>query len=356
MPTPMDDYLIHQTSDTLDHPATSDRNFYDRHYFSAYAKDGDGFVALAFGQYPNLGVTDAFANAVVGDKQYIVRASRELDGDRGDTRVGPISVEVLEGLKRLRIVCEPNAWGLSFDLTFEAASPAYQEPRFFRLAGPRVVQDYTRYTQTGRWSGSLLVGDRTFTVEPEGWWGARDRSWGIRPVGEPEPTGAPRPRGTFYWNWAPIEFADRSLLYTVSEDGDGGRWHQSTVLLPHDGGEPVQMRDIRHDLTFVEGTRMVDGGVVTFRDPDGGEHRLTLRPLGPVWHMFGGGYGPPWRHGVYQGSLAVDGEVWDLPTDEARGRVSGLDETLCAFDLDGETGYGPFEFACFGPYRPYGFS
>ena len=35
---------------------------------------------------------------------------------------------------------------------------------------------------------------------------------------------------------------------------------------------------------------------------------------------------------------------------------SGLDETLCTFELDGATGYGPFEFACFGPYRPYGFA
>jgi len=355
MLSPMDDYLVHQAPETLDHPATSDRNFYDRYYFSAVSTDGDAFVAVAFGQYPNLDVTDAFANAVVGDKQYIVRASRELGGDRGNTTIGPIQVQVLEGLKRLRVVCEPNAWGLSFDLTFEARSQPYEEPRFFRRAGPRVVQDYTRYTQTGRWSGSLLAGDRSFEVAPARWYGARDRSWGIRPVGEQPQGGPTRPAGTFYWNWAPIQFSDRSLLYTVSEDADGVRWHESAVLLPH-GGSPVRMHDIRHEWRFLPETRVFDGGRLSYRDPDNQEHTLTVRPLGLVWHMFGGGYGPPWRHGVYQGPLVVDGDLWDLSTEEAVRRVSGLDETLCAFELDGETGYGPFEFACFGPYRPYGFT
>src|SRR3712207_6500102 len=125
MLSPMDDYLIHQAAETIDHPATSDRNFYDRYYFSAFSPDGGAFVTLAFGQYPNLNTTDAFANAVVGGRQFIVRAARELNGDRGATTVGPIHVQVLEGLRRLRIVCEPNAWGLSYDLTFDARSPAH---------------------------------------------------------------------------------------------------------------------------------------------------------------------------------------------------------------------------------------
>ncbi|MGI8553642.1 MAG: hypothetical protein ACR2PL_23070, partial [Dehalococcoidia bacterium] len=82
MLSPMDDLLLHQVAETLDHPASSDRNFYDRYYFSAFSTRGDAFIALAFGQYPNLNVTDGFANAVLGDTQYIVRASRELNGDR----------------------------------------------------------------------------------------------------------------------------------------------------------------------------------------------------------------------------------------------------------------------------------
>lgn len=46
-----------------------------------------------------------------------------------------------------------------------------------------------RYAQTGRWSGWLEVDGTRHQVTPDRWWGSRDRSWGIRPVGEPEPPG-----------------------------------------------------------------------------------------------------------------------------------------------------------------------
>ena len=39
---PFDEFLAHQTSDTFDHVATSDRNFYDRYYFNALDTNGDG--------------------------------------------------------------------------------------------------------------------------------------------------------------------------------------------------------------------------------------------------------------------------------------------------------------------------
>ncbi len=81
MLSPLDDLPVHQVAQTMATVGTSDRNFYDRYYFSAFSTDGSAFVAVAFGQYPNLNVTDAFANAVVGQKQYIVRGSRELVGD-----------------------------------------------------------------------------------------------------------------------------------------------------------------------------------------------------------------------------------------------------------------------------------
>ena len=57
---PFDEYLAHQTSDTFDHVATSDRNFYDRYYFNMHSSSDELFVITGLGQYPNLGVTDAF--------------------------------------------------------------------------------------------------------------------------------------------------------------------------------------------------------------------------------------------------------------------------------------------------------
>ena len=77
MLTPLDDYLVHQTPDTVDHVATSDRNFYDRYYFNCHDLTGDTFLVVAMGAYPNLGVIDAFATAVQrNERQFVVRASR----------------------------------------------------------------------------------------------------------------------------------------------------------------------------------------------------------------------------------------------------------------------------------------
>ena len=45
------------------------------------------FVIIGLGQYPNLGVTDAFITVSIGTEQHTVRASREL-GQRPHGHVG----------------------------------------------------------------------------------------------------------------------------------------------------------------------------------------------------------------------------------------------------------------------------
>ena len=104
MLTPMDHYLAHQIPETFDRVFTSDRNFYDRYHFNLHDSTGDFFLIVGLGQYPNLGVTDAFAVLTGGGIQTVLRSSRELGGDRLNTTVGPIKVEVIEGLKKFRVL------------------------------------------------------------------------------------------------------------------------------------------------------------------------------------------------------------------------------------------------------------
>ena len=111
-----DDYLIHQYPEPIDTVFTGDRHFYDRYYFNMHASDDTLFAVMGMGQYPNLGVTDAFVSVNHQGRQTTVRASRELGSDRLDTRVGPIRVEVIEGLRSLRVICEPNEWGLALSM------------------------------------------------------------------------------------------------------------------------------------------------------------------------------------------------------------------------------------------------
>src|SRR6476469_5127980 len=128
---PLDEFLAHQTSDTFDHVATSDRNFYARYYFNMHSSSDELFVIAGLGQYPNLGVTDAFITVSIGHEQHTVRASRELGSDRLDTSIGPLSVEVVEGLVTLRVRCAANEWGVEADLTFTGTVEALEEPRTF---------------------------------------------------------------------------------------------------------------------------------------------------------------------------------------------------------------------------------
>ena len=366
MLTPLDDYLIHQTPETLDHVYSSDRNFYDRYYFNAHSLDGSAFFVLAMGVYPNIGVIDAFATVVVDNKtQYIVRASRALGSDRANTTAGPIGVEVLEGLHSLRVWAEDNPHGLTFDMTFEGVTFPYEEPHFFRRQGNRVMMDYTRLTQNGRWTGKMTVAGRTFDVTPDNWWGARDHSWGIRPVGGGEPPSAPAPGQSqfgFFWIWTPVQFQDHCMMYTCSEDPDGTRWHSGAEVLHPYAAErqPEHLAVTGHDLVLVPGTRTFERGKLLMARRDGTPVTMTLEPKSTLY-MAGAGYAyyGGWRHGQYHGPLAVEGETWDLTDPSVTSKIQGQTETVCDYTVEGlgdiGKGHGILEFLLLGSYEPYGF-
>jgi hypothetical protein len=44
--TPLDDFPIHQTSETLSVPSTTDRNFYDRYWFNGLVKKKISYLRL----------------------------------------------------------------------------------------------------------------------------------------------------------------------------------------------------------------------------------------------------------------------------------------------------------------------
>ena len=62
------------------------------------------------------------------------------------------------------------------------------QSRFVHMARPHLAGLRTVFTAED-WSGRLRVGSRDFAVSSDQWAGVRDRSWGIRPVGDPEPPG-----------------------------------------------------------------------------------------------------------------------------------------------------------------------
>ena len=223
--------------------------------------------------------------------------------------------------------------------------------------------DSSRFAQIGTWRGTLQVGGETFQVTPDRWKGVRDRSWGVRPVGEPVPPGigvkVQRSHG-FFHHWMPMQFDDYMLKVFFEEDADGTRLIEETALVYNLGidKENVTLGPASYDITYKSGTREIEKAVITVPRPSGGEIRVTNTPLRTVYLAAGSGYLPAqdWSHGMYQGELVVQGLSWDVGDPEVRKQISLLNETLCRFELStGEVGYGMHENLCIGVHKPSGF-
>jgi len=358
-----DDLLIHQTPDTLRHVFTSDRRFYDRHFFTGHSNDGEMFFLLGMGVYPNLSVIDAFASFSINKEQITVRGSRELTHDRLDTsNVGPFSLEVIEGLKTLRFSCSSKD-GIEFDLTWTGTVEAFEEPPTLVRSMSRVVDQVSRFVQTGRWQGHILIEGKRFEVNATSWWGSRDHSWGVRAIGlEPEPFGvqdayAPHSKRSAFWIWSPMQFEDSAIHMNVREQSGGERSMSSVRKMPANGGTVQHLSDPQHDLVIDKTSKELISGSVNFIDIDGQRRRVELEPLRVV-HLFAGtGYGgpDPWRHGKYMGTSWSDTVRFDLTDPTVVSSIRYLTHTLCRMKLDtGQTGYADFEFAVH-KYPRYGF-
>jgi hypothetical protein len=351
-----DDYPIHQTPEPIAY-AGSDRNFYDRYFFNAYSPDGRRFVAVAFGVYPALNVADAHISILSDGAQRCLHASRILNLERMDLTVGPIRIEVIEPLQRLKVVVD-GAEGIAAELTFEGRAFPIEEPRFVKRNGPRLFMDYTRLTQNCFVSGWVEADGERW--DASGWLGTRDRSWGIRPVGAPDPQ--PTPGGQvagFFWQWTPLNFEDRSVFFHVNADPDGKPWNTRAVILPDgagpEGGAHVEAPAM--DVTLRQGLRHAERGTLTL-PLEGGEATLTLEPIS-TFLMRGIGYGGEWRHGGLHGELRVAREDIDVTRADMAApenlHIQAISTAVLRAPGEPERrGVGVFEQLILGPYRPYG--
>lgn len=363
MLTPADDLPIHQTPAPVATPATGDPNAYDRYFFGGLHTDGDRSFAAAMGHYPNRGVVDAAFSVVAEGVQRSVFASGTMTADRR-TQVGPIRVEVVEPLRTLRLVVGPNDHGVEADLLFRARTGAVEEPRTIRHHGSRLLMDYTRLTQWGRWEGEVVVDGRRTEVEADTTVGTRDRSWGIRPVGEATPTNLAPSAPQLFWLWGPVHFEDRCSHLAVFEEADGERWLESALVVPvlASADAPTwgvdlgveRMVGLDHRLEWRPGTREIASAEVTMRRRDGTTVDLRFEPLS-TFRMRGLGYlHPHWGHGRAHGELEVGGETLVLadldPVDLHNIHV----QTACRVTMEGRSGIGLLEQLVIGDHAPSG--
>ncbi len=352
-----DDYPIHQTPEPIAYSGT-DRNFYDRYFFNGYGMEGEAFFAAAFGVYPHLNIADAAFCVVRDGVQINLHASRWLEMERMDLAVGPIRIEILEPLKRLKLVVNSPEHGVAAEIVFDGRAAPIEEPRFIRRHGPRAFMDYTRLTQNGRYSGWFEVDGKRQSVD--GFFGTRDRSWGVRPVGardaqEIVPPVAPQ----FFWIWSPTNFEQGSFFFHTNDEASGAPWNRRAVWAV-DGSNAEAMDEIDDcsvSIDWKPGTRHARRAVVSL-----GEGREAIYEPDYEFFMLGLGYGhPKWGHGLAHGRLAVEREDFRLSDVDVHLPQHLHVQALSKVTYRGADGYeavgrGVLEQLAMGPHAPSGFT
>jgi hypothetical protein len=306
-------------------------------------------------------VIDAYACVRRGDRQWVVRASDALGDGLMDQRVGPYRIEVEDPLNRVRVVCEDDGDGLGFDLVFHASSPPIDEPQHLVRTGPRLIIEGCRFAQVGAWEGVVRVDGEAIDVTPDRWVATRDRSWGIRPVGEAEPAGRPADGGDFgfWWVWAPLRFDDFALMVIAQEASDGTRVlsHAVRVWPEASGRPPEQLGWPEFEIEYRSGTRYPERAMLHLTDRNRKPIAVEIEPRGAMALTVGCGYNgdPDWNHGQWKGPGWVERAMYDYTDGAVRDRLpfSVIDHAAKA-TIDGAEGWGIFEHASIGRHTPSG--
>jgi hypothetical protein len=191
-------------------------------------------------------------------------------------QVGPFRLQVIEPMRRTRVVLEDNASGVSCDLTFSARTAAIQEARQTLWSGARRVMDATRFDQFGRWSGVVRHPDGEIQVDETVCLGTKDRSWGVRNVGEREVSGAPPAPPKVFFLWAPLVWDDH-ISHAIFFDGPRGEaliregivapLYPTEAAVPGvEDGKDQRMATARHRVKYIPGTRLARSAEIDLID------------------------------------------------------------------------------------------
>jgi hypothetical protein len=370
----MDEWPRHQVGGTFDVVLDGSPHWSDGYYFTTGDDAGEVAFFSGFRLYSNNDVLDAFVCISAAGKQQNMRWSRRLRPRIDELDCGPMSVDIIEPLQTIRVQCEPNRHGISFDLTFTGFCPPYNEDRVQVLVNGRLHSDRSNYDQCSVVSGWLEFAGRRIAVQ--NWTGVRDHSWGIgNQTGGPRPAAIapdpspPQPRG--HRQWCVFRLPDRSVFWQFHRAADGHfTKFESQCMFPNGDPRPAFAYTSVDEETVWEvdqgrPIRRMRSSIITLTRPDGGSERYRIQNVSSPIYLQGGGYHAGFDdgqgRGVYRGELHDEGEWWDVshPTRveqpnpalivqrdayaQTWGRCTNLDDPT-------QTGTGHLECVVLGPY------
>jgi len=362
-----DDLPFHQTVDFFGVAQTSDSHFNDGYYFAALSHGYHIFAGLRL--HPNNNVMDGYAGVVSRGEQRNQRVSRALLPHRDELVVGPLRLEIIEPMRRQRVVLDSSDVGLRFDLIFKGVGRPFVETRHRQVRFGRVINDVLRYTQPCRAAGTVEIDGETILVTD--WYGARDHSWGLRStMGPYVPLGGllseQKSDERALRLWVPFAMQDHSGFFHLHED-EQGRVLDCEGRIDFDDGSANEILAVRHRLRYVAGTRRLEGGTFSIAVDSGAVLEYEFEVVCAPAHPQGFGYVRGWQDGgqpgVYRGEFASESDRFrvDDPT-QALGpshvrsdKRTGGTEYACALVAGSSKGMAHVEHMIYGTYRPYGF-
>lgn len=340
--TGADELFNHQIVNTFAAVASPERAWTEKAWLTMMRKDGSLQVGFGLGKYANRNVVDGFAGVQTGTRQMTVRASRLLSAAPDSMGVGPLGYLVVEPLQAIRLTLAKNsAQPLRFELMFHATMPGSFENRDVVIEDGRAASDVIRFHQAGTVSGWIEVDGERHEVNPEDWYGFRDRSWGVREhvgldpadlaPGSSGATGGYKAGSAFHFNWlvSKIDRADGSsydLAYYFRDFGGEGPPAFFSGYINESDGRQIPILHLYPEIDYRASDRGAMRGTVTAIVAGKGksveERVFEIEVINPEmgFRLLPGMYGE-WKgqiHGSYKGEAFLDGETIDDVNNPAR--------------------------------------
>ncbi len=348
----LDEYPLHQITQSFAGVAGSDPQWNDGHYVCLCDLDGKVCLTSNVRLYQNNDVLDGFVCVRHDGRQHNIRLSRRLRPNMDHFGVGPLRIEILEPMRTLRFVLDDNDSGIACDVLCHSTVLPYEDPVEISRIDGRLFSERATYELVGHCEGWVAVGGGRVELSPGNSSFFRNHSWGNQ-AGRGGPRyGTPRPprRVPGVRQWVLFRCASHGGFYFSDPSGRAASGKGAILL----GDRSVPVTKVEHDLEFYQGGRRVRRGSYRLTDANGVERSYSFTDLGWVYCQGGGYFGGFDDHlgqGVYRGDLHVEGEVWDVahPTRvvDATGKSFEFDhdwaESFVRVQHEGEIGLAHFE-------------
>ena len=236
--TALDELFVHQIPEPLPNVVTHHDHWRESYFFVLHPRTAPGdILILTMAHYPKRGAMDSLQLGRIAGPQVFTQHSRPYDGDPHTTAVGPVTIDIVEPYKSVRLTVDGADAPFGLDATFTARTQAHALRRGTMKAGHEIIWDQSHMIQSGTYSGTFTHQGTTYQIDD--WWGQRDHSWGIR-----DHTRCPM------WMWLAIQLPDGMFGVWHWEYANGARVYTDGCFAPADGSDPVPVVDFRHELNW----------------------------------------------------------------------------------------------------------